>query len=172
MSQIVLNNLGKSYGNVSIIKGISLSIHEGEFIVLVGPSGCGKSTLLRMIAGLEDITSGELLMHGEVVNTLPAKKRDIAMVFQSYALYPHMKVRDNMSFALKLASVSKAERMARVEEAAEILGLHLNTVEKYFRDAERSGEVIRHGKCGLFRDYRATIDFDMERFSRQYGKGK
>jgi len=123
MSQIVLNNLGKSYGNVSIIKGISLSIHEGEFIVLVGPSGCGKSTLLRMIAGLEDITSGELLMHGEVVNTLPAKKRDIAMVFQSYALYPHMKVRDNMSFALKLASVSKAERMARVEEAAEILGL-------------------------------------------------
>ena len=109
MSQIVLNNLGKSYGNVSIIKGISLSIHEGEFIVLVGPSGCGKSTLLRMIAGLEDITSGELLMHGEVVNTLPAKKRDIAMVFQS--------------FALKLASVSKAERMARVEEAAEILGL-------------------------------------------------
>lgn len=123
MSQIVLNNLGKSYGNVSIIKGISLSIHEGEFIVLVGPSGCGKSTLLRMIAGLEDITSGELLMHGEVVNTLPAKKRDIAMVFQSYALYPHMKVRDNMSFALKLASVSKTERMARVEEAAEILGL-------------------------------------------------
>lgn len=73
MSQIVLNNLGKSYGKVSIIKGISLSIHEGEFIVLVGPSGCGKSTLLRMIAGLEDITSGELLMHGEVVNTLPAK---------------------------------------------------------------------------------------------------
>ncbi|VDZ78728.1 ABC transporter ATP-binding protein [Salmonella bongori] len=86
MSQIVLNNLGKSYGNVNIIKGISLDIHEGEFIVLVGPSGCGKSTLLRMIAGLEDITSGELLMHGKIVNTLPAKKRDIAMVFQSYAL--------------------------------------------------------------------------------------
>lgn len=106
MSQIVLNNLGKSYGNVNIIKGISLDIHEGEFIVLVGPSGCGKSTLLRMIAGLEDITSGELLMHGEIVNTLPAKKRDIAMVFQSYALYPHMKVRDNMSFALRLANPS------------------------------------------------------------------
>ena len=136
MSQIVLNNLGKSYGNVSIIKGISLSIHEGEFIVLVGPSGCGKSTLLRMIAGLEDITSGELLMHGEVFNTLPAKKRDIAMVFQSYALYPHMKVRDNMSFALKLASVSKAERMARVEEAAEILGLtHL--LDRLPRDLSR-----------------------------------
>ncbi|WP_370966250.1 ABC transporter ATP-binding protein [Enterobacter wuhouensis] len=123
MSQIVLNNLGKAYGNVSIINGISLSIREGEFIVLVGPSGCGKSTLLRMIAGLEDITSGELLMHGEVVNTLPAKKRDIAMVFQSYALYPHMKVRDNMSFALKLAGISKTERMTRVDAAAEILGL-------------------------------------------------
>lgn len=123
MSQIVLNNLGKSYGNVSIIKGISLSIHEGEFIVLVGPSGCGKSTLLRMIAGLEDITSGELLMHGEVVNTLPAKKRDIAMVFQSYALYPQMTVRENMGFALKMARLPKTEIKQKVDEAAALLGL-------------------------------------------------
>ncbi|MEE9658969.1 ABC transporter ATP-binding protein [Enterobacter cloacae complex sp. CARB60] len=165
MSQIVLNNLGKSYGNVSIIKDISLNIHEGEFIVLVGPSGCGKSTLLRMIAGLEDITSGELLMQGEVVTTLPAKKRDIAMVFQSYALYPHMKVRDNMSFALKLANVPKAERMARVEEAAEILGLThlLDRVPRELSGGQRQRvamgrAIVRAPKAFLFDEPLSNLD--------------
>ncbi|ECG8590161.1 sn-glycerol-3-phosphate ABC transporter ATP-binding protein UgpC [Salmonella enterica subsp. salamae] len=165
MSQIVLNNLGKSYGNVNILKGISLDIHEGEFIVLVGPSGCGKSTLLRMIAGLEDITSGELLMHGEIVNTLPAKKRDIAMVFQSYALYPHMKVRDNMSFALKLANVSQSERMAKVEQAAEILGLThlLDRLPRELSGGQRQRvamgrALVRDPKAFLFDEPLSNLD--------------
>ncbi|ECF6075234.1 sn-glycerol-3-phosphate ABC transporter ATP-binding protein UgpC [Salmonella enterica subsp. houtenae] len=165
MSQIVLNNLGKSYGNVNIIKGISLDIHEGEFIVLVGPSGCGKSTLLRMIAGLEDITSGELLMHGEIVNTLPAKKRDIAMVFQSYALYPHMKVRDNMSFALRLANVSKSERMEKVEQAAEILGLThlLDRLPRELSGGQRQRvamgrALVRDPKAFLFDEPLSNLD--------------
>lgn len=165
MSQIVLNNLGKSYGNVNIIKGISLDIHEGEFIVLVGPSGCGKSTLLRMIAGLEDITSGELLMHGKIVNTLPAKKRDIAMVFRSYALYPHMKVRDNMSFALRLANVSKSERMAKVEQAAEILGLThlLDRLPRELSGGQRQRvamgrALVRDPKAFLFDEPLSNLD--------------
>ncbi|ECD8073766.1 sn-glycerol-3-phosphate ABC transporter ATP-binding protein UgpC [Salmonella enterica] len=165
MSQIVLNNLGKSYGNVNIIKGISLDIHEGEFIVLVGPSGCGKSTLLRMIAGLEDITSGELLMHGEIVNTLPAKKRDIAMVFQSYALYPHMKVQDNMSFALRLANVSKSERMEKVEQAAEILGLThlLDRLPRELSGGQRQRvamgrALVRDPKAFLFDEPLSNLD--------------
>ncbi|WP_171923408.1 ABC transporter ATP-binding protein [Salmonella bongori] len=165
MSQIVLNNLGKSYGNVNIINGISLDIHEGEFIVLVGPSGCGKSTLLRMIAGLEDITSGELLMHGKIVNTLPAKKRDIAMVFQSYALYPHMKVRDNMSFALRLANVSKSERMAKVEQAAEILGLThlLDRLPRELSGGQRQRvamgrALVRDPKAFLFDEPLSNLD--------------
>ncbi|EGF9738932.1 sn-glycerol-3-phosphate ABC transporter ATP-binding protein UgpC [Salmonella enterica] len=165
MSQIVLNNLGKSYGNVNIIKGISLDIHEGEFIVLVGPSGCGKSTLLRMIAGLEDITSGELLMHGEIVNTLPAKKRYIAMVFQSYALYPHMKVRDNMSFALRLANVSKSERMEKVEQAAEILGLThlLDRLPRELSGGQRQRvamgrALVRDPKAFLFDEPLSNLD--------------
>ena len=102
---------------------MNLEIADGEFVILVGPSGCGKSTALRMIAGLEDITEGELLIGGEVVNDLPPKERDIAMVFQSYALYPHMTVRENMGFALSLAKVPKSEIKQRVEEAAKILDL-------------------------------------------------
>lgn len=123
MSNIELKHIAKSYGPVPVLNDISLSITEGEFVVLVGPSGCGKSTLLRMVAGLEDITDGDLLIDGEISNGVPAKQRDLAMVFQSYALYPHMKVADNMSFALKLAGVSKAEIKQRVTAAAEILGL-------------------------------------------------
>lgn len=123
MSEIELRSVGKSYGSVAVLNDISLEMGDGEFVVLVGPSGCGKSTLLRMIAGLEDISAGEITIGGKVVNDMPAKERDIAMVFQSYALYPHMKVAENMSFALKLAGAPKAEIQKRVTEAAEILGL-------------------------------------------------
>ncbi|OOG70996.1 glycerol-3-phosphate ABC transporter ATP-binding protein [Sinorhizobium sp. A49] len=123
MSEIELRNVGKSYGSLPVLDDISLDMGSGEFVVLVGPSGCGKSTLLRMIAGLEDISAGEITIGGRIVNDMPAKERDLAMVFQSYALYPHMKVSDNMSFALKLAGVSKSEIKRRVDEAADILGL-------------------------------------------------
>ena len=123
MGAVSINDVRKSFGNAEVLHGISVDIAEGEFAVLVGPSGCGKSTLLRMIAGLEDITSGEISIGDRVVNTLAPKDRDIAMVFQSYALYPHMTVAENMGFSLKLAGVPKPERRKRVEEAAAILGL-------------------------------------------------
>src|SRR4028119_2156581 len=123
MAEIELRGVGKSYGAHDVLQGISLSMGKGEFVVLVGPSGCGKSTLLRMIAGLEEITEGEITIGGRVVNDIPSKQRDIAMVFQSYALYPHMKVADNMSFALRLAGAPKAESRQRVANAAVILGL-------------------------------------------------
>ena len=124
MAEIVLKDITKRYRDgTEAVKQMNLEIADGEFVILVGPSGCGKSTALRMIAGLEDITEGELLIGGEVVNDLPPKERDIAMVFQSYALYPHMTVRENMGFALSLAKVSKSEIKQRVEEAAKILDL-------------------------------------------------
>lgn len=123
MADVVLRNVGKSYGDVHITKGVNLDIKEGEFVVFVGPSGCGKSTLLRMIAGLEDITSGELHIGEKLMNDIEPSKRGIGMVFQSYALYPHLDVAENMSFGLKLAGVSKAERDQRVNEVAEILQL-------------------------------------------------
>ncbi|RUW54667.1 ABC transporter ATP-binding protein, partial [Mesorhizobium sp. M1A.F.Ca.ET.072.01.1.1] len=102
MADVTLNQVKKSYGNLNILHGIDLDIKSGEFIVFVGPSGCGKSTLLRSIAGLEEITSGVLQIDGEVVNDVPPSKRGIAMVFQSYALYPHMTVYDNMAFSMKI----------------------------------------------------------------------
>lgn len=123
MSQITLQRVSKNYGAVNVLDDISLEIEDGELLVLVGPSGCGKSTLLRMIAGLEDITGGAVTIGGRVVNTVPAKQRDLAMVFQSYALYPNMKVADNMSFSLRLAGRPRAEIDERVQQAAEILGL-------------------------------------------------
>ena len=124
MAEIVLKDITKRYRDgTEAVKQMNLEIADGEFVILVGPSGCGKSTALRMIAGLEDITEGELLIGGEVVNDLPPKERDIAMVFQSYALYPHMTVRENMGFALSLAKVPKDEIKQRVEEAAKILDL-------------------------------------------------
>ena len=124
MAEIVLKDITKRYRDgTEAVKQMNLEIADGEFVILVGPSGCGKSTALRMIAGLEDITEGELLIGGEVVNDLPPKERDIAMVFQSYALYPHMTVRENMGFALSLAKVPKSEIKQRVEEAAKILDL-------------------------------------------------
>jgi multiple sugar transport system ATP-binding protein len=124
VAEIVLNDVTKRYKDgTEAVKHMNLDIADGEFVILVGPSGCGKSTALRMIAGLEDITEGELLIGGEVVNDLSPKERDIAMVFQSYALYPHMTVRQNMGFALQLAKVPKQEVAKRVEEAAKILDL-------------------------------------------------
>ena len=123
MASVEVSNVRKSFGGLEIIHGVSMRVEDGEFVILVGPSGCGKSTLLRMIAGLESISSGELLIDGRVVNNVPPKERDIAMVFQNYALYPHMTVRDNMSFALMLARQSKKEIDMRVKKAADILGL-------------------------------------------------
>lgn len=107
MASIQFKELRKSYGDTEVVHGLSLDIADGEFIVIVGPSGCGKSTLLRMVAGLEEITSGELLIGGRVVNKLEPKDRDCAMVFQNYALYPHMTVFDNMAYGLKIRGVPK-----------------------------------------------------------------
>ncbi|HZY66774.1 MAG: sn-glycerol-3-phosphate ABC transporter ATP-binding protein UgpC [Actinomycetota bacterium] len=124
MAEITFENVKKVYGeDVVAIENMSLDIPDGEFVVFVGPSGCGKSTALRMVAGLEDITDGKLFIADELVNDVPPRERDIAMVFQNYALYPHMNVRDNMAFALKLRKVDKDERNRRVEDAAKILGL-------------------------------------------------
>ena len=123
MSGLTIKNVRKSYGAVNIIHGVDVEISDGEFVILVGPSGCGKSTLLRMIAGLEDITGGEISIVGRVVNDLPPKDRDIAMVFQNYALYPQMTVAQNMGFALQLAGAKRAEIDRKVGDAAKILGL-------------------------------------------------
>ncbi|MDG6894908.1 maltose/maltodextrin ABC transporter ATP-binding protein MalK [Volucribacter amazonae] len=123
MADVLLKNVCKSYGDIHISKDINLTIKEGEFVVFVGPSGCGKSTLLRMIAGLEDITSGDLFIGEQRMNEVEPAKRGIGMVFQSYALYPHLNVAENMSFGLKLAGVKKAEREQKVNHVAEILQL-------------------------------------------------
>jgi multiple sugar transport system ATP-binding protein len=123
MASVTIRDVRKSFGTVEVIHGVDVDIADGDFVVLVGPSGCGKSTLLRMIAGLESISAGEILIADRVVNQLPPKARDVAMVFQNYALYPHMKVYDNMSFSLRLRGAQKAEIDRRVREAAAILGL-------------------------------------------------
>src|SRR5918993_1316834 len=123
MASVSLRNVTKSFGALEVLHPLSLEIAHGEFVVLVGPSGCGKSTLLRMIAGLEDVTSGMIAIDGRVVNEVEPKDRDIAMVFQDYALYPHMTVYDNIGFALKLAKVPKEEIDTRVRKAAAILEL-------------------------------------------------
>jgi multiple sugar transport system ATP-binding protein len=123
MANVTINKAGKYYGSFEALKGVSFDIADGEFVVMVGPSGCGKSTLLRMIAGLEEISSGEISIGNRVVNDLPPKERDIAMVFQNYALYPHMTVAQNMGFSLKLKGVPKTEIKQKVDRAAQILGL-------------------------------------------------
>ena len=123
MASVGIREVRKSFGSTEILHGVSIDIVDGEFVTLVGPSGCGKSTLLRMIAGLEGITSGEISIGERVVNNVAPKERDIAMVFQNYALYPHMTVAENMAFSLMLKNAPKAESDARVQRAAEILGL-------------------------------------------------
>ncbi|MEA2164900.1 MAG: multiple sugar transport system ATP-binding protein [Thermoanaerobaculia bacterium] len=123
MSGLSFQNVAKRYGSVSVIENLNLDVHDHELMVLVGPSGCGKSTALRMIAGLEDVSEGTISIGGRVVNDLAPKDRDIAMVFQSYALYPHMTVRENLEFGLRMRKVPSDERARRVANAAEILGM-------------------------------------------------
>ncbi len=123
MASVTLSGVRKSFGSTEVVHGVDVGVEDGEFCVLVGPSGCGKSTLLRMIAGLEEISGGRIAIGDRVVNGVAPKERDIAMVFQNYALYPHMTVYDNMAFSLKLAGESREETRVRVEEAALILGL-------------------------------------------------
>ena len=123
MASVEIRDVKKAYGTTAVIHGVNIGIDDGEFVILVGPSGCGKSTLLRMIAGLENITGGEILIGDRVVNDVPPKERDIAMVFQNYALYPHMTVADNMAFSMKLRGAPRSEIDERVNKAAGILGL-------------------------------------------------
>ena len=124
MASVGIRDVQKAFGSTRVIHGVSVDIQDGEFVILVGPSGCGKSTLLRMIAGLENISAGEIRIGERVVNDVPPKERDIAMVFQNYALYPHMTVRENMAFSLKLRKAPKSEIETRVAKAASILGLN------------------------------------------------
>lgn len=158
-------DVSKSYGKQQVMDGLSLEIDEGEFLALVGPSGCGKSTLLRMIAGLEYIDSGEIVIAGRVVNNLPPKQRDIAMVFQNYALYPHMTVADNMSFALRLAKVPKSQIDENVKHTANILGLtdfldrYPRTLSGGQRQRVAMGRaIVRKPKVFLFDEPLSNLD--------------
>ncbi|MCR6498201.1 sn-glycerol-3-phosphate ABC transporter ATP-binding protein UgpC [Shinella sp. CPCC 101442] len=149
MSGLELKNIRKSYGAVDVIHGIDLEIRKGEFVVFVGPSGCGKSTLLRMIAGLEEISDGDMFIEGERVNDVPPSKRGIAMVFQSYALYPHMTVYDNMAFGMRIAGESKEEIDRRVRSAADILQLtqYLDRLPKALSGGQRQRVAIGRAIC-------------------------
>ena len=133
MASVSIRDVRKSYGSVEAIRGVSIDIADGEFVILVGPSGCGKSTLLRMIAGLEAISGGDVLIGSRIVNEVAPKERDIAMVFQNYALYPHMTVAENMGFSLRLRKASAAEKKEKVGRAADILGLS-NLLDRYPRE--------------------------------------
>ncbi|MEW6558113.1 MAG: ABC transporter ATP-binding protein [Elusimicrobiota bacterium] len=166
MAEVVLKNVNKVYqGNVVAAKNVDVKIKDKEFFVLVGPSGCGKSTILRMIAGLEEITSGELFIDNKRMNDVPPKDRDIAMVFQNYALYPHMKVYDNMAFGLKLRGYSKTEIDKRVKEAGEILGMShlLNRYPKQLSGGQRQRvavgrAIVRKPKVFLFDEPLSNLD--------------
>jgi len=165
MANLELRNIRKSFGVVDVIRGVNLDIRPGEFMVFVGPSGCGKSTLLRLIAGLEDITSGELLFDGQVVNGLTPSKRGIAMVFQSYALYPHMTVYENMAFGLTLEKAGKDEIRKRVLRAAEMLQIepYLDRLPKQLSGGQRQRVAIgraitRDPKVFLFDEPLSNLD--------------
>ena len=145
MAEVSLRKIVKRYDEVEAVRGIDLDIADHEFVVLVGPSGCGKSTTLRMIAGLEDITDGEIFIGGDVVNDVPPKDRDIAMVFQNYALYPHMTVEQNMSFGLRLKKYPKAEIRKRVDEAARHPGHQRATRPQAQAAVRRPAPACRHG---------------------------
>ncbi|MCB1351719.1 MAG: sn-glycerol-3-phosphate ABC transporter ATP-binding protein UgpC [Rhodobacteraceae bacterium] len=165
MAHIQLHDVRKSYGAVDVIKGIDLEIQKGEFMVFVGPSGCGKSTLLRLISGLSSITSGDMLFDGERVNNRVPSDRGIAMVFQSYALYPHMNVYDNMAFGMKLAKAGKEETRARVEKAAEMLqiGHLLDRLPKQLSGGQRQRvaigrAIVRDPRVFLFDEPLSNLD--------------
>ena len=165
MAKIELKQLKKSYGAVDVIKGIDLVIEKGEFMVFVGPSGCGKSTLLRLISGLEEITTGTMTFDGETVNNLVPSKRGIAMVFQSYALYPHMSVYDNMAFGMKLAKASPDEMKARVNDAAKLLQIDhlLDRLPKQLSGGQRQRvaigrAIVRDPRVFLFDEPLSNLD--------------
>ncbi len=165
MGELRLHDIKKSFGAIDVIKGVDLEIKSGEFVVFVGPSGCGKSTLLRLIAGLEEITSGTLEFDGEEVNELPPALRGIAMVFQSYALYPHMTVYNNMAFGMKLAKVNKAEIDKSVRQAAEVLQLtpYLDRLPKQLSGGQRQRvaigrAIVRNPKVFLFDEPLSNLD--------------
>jgi multiple sugar transport system ATP-binding protein len=165
MANVTLRGVEKAYGAVKVVRQMDLDIHDGEFLVLVGPSGCGKSTTLRMIAGLEDINQGEIRIGDHLVNGVAAKDRDIAMVFQNYALYPHMDVFQNMAFGLELRKFPKAEIKARVEEAANILALGelLKRKPKELSGGQRQRvalgrAIVRHPKVFLFDEPLSNLD--------------
>ena len=165
MSNISIKKINKYFGSTHVIKDVSLEIKDQSFTVLVGPSGCGKSTMLRMIAGLEDLNSGTISIDNEVVNDLPPKQRNIAMVFQSYALYPHMTVFDNMAFGLKLEKRPKEEIEERVNEAAKILQIenYLNRKPKQLSGGQRQRVAIgraitRKPKVFLFDEPLSNLD--------------
>ena len=165
MAEVKLRKIVKRYDEVEAVRGIDLDIADHEFVVLVGPSGCGKSTTLRMIAGLEDITDGEISIAGDVVNDVPPKDRDIAMVFQNYALYPHMTVFQNMSFGLRLKRYPKAEIKKRVDEAARILDIKelLDRKPKQLSGGQRQRvamgrAIVRNPKVFLFDEPLSNLD--------------
>ncbi len=165
MASVAFRNIQKAFGKVKVIHGIGFDIADGEFVVLVGPSGCGKSTLLRMLAGLEDITGGEISIDGKVVNDLESKDRDIAMVFQSYALYPHMTVRQNMGFSLRLRNAAAALTAERVDNAARILNLDA-LLDRYPRELSGGQRqrvamgraIVRDPKVFLFDEPLSNLD--------------
>src|SRR5258705_843638 len=168
MAQVVRKDLNKKYDEVHAVKDVNLTIRDKEFIVLVGPSGCGKSTTLRMVAGLEEITAGEITIGDRVVNDLPPKDRDIAMVFQNYALYPHMTVYDNMAFGLKMRKFPKPEIAKRVQEAAEILGIQelLKRKPRQLSGGQRQRvavgrAIVRHPQVFLFDEPLSNLDANL-----------
>lgn len=166
MAEVLLKGVGKVYeGNIRAAKDVNITVEDREFVVLVGPSGCGKSTTLRMIAGLEDITEGEIFIDGKIVNDVPPKDRDIAMVFQNYALYPHMSVYDNMAFGLKIRKFSKEEIKKRVGEAAKILDIEelLDRKPKALSGGQRQRvavgrAIVRQPKVFLFDEPLSNLD--------------
>jgi len=165
MASVSFQNIEKAFGSTKVIHGISFAIKDGEFMVLVGPSGCGKSTLLRMLAGLEEISGGTIAIDGKVVNDVESKDRDIAMVFQSYALYPHMTVSDNMAFSLKLRKADAKVTADRVANAAKILNLgpYLTRFPRELSGGQRQRvamgrAIVRDPKVFLFDEPLSHLD--------------
>ena len=173
MADVSIKDVYKTFGKTEVIHGISCDIKDGEFVVVLGPSGCGKSTLLRMVAGLEVITKGEIAINGAVVNDLEPADRDIAMVFQNYALYPHMTVYDNMAFSLKLRHWEKSKIDKRVKEAANILELgdYLDRFPKALSGGQRQRvalgrAIVRKPKVFLFDEPLSNLDAKMRTIMR------